>query len=360
MMIRHIVLMICAGLWALAVPTAVLAEDAAPPILTSIAGDAVVQSPQLQVGIVGDVMAQGLAQAFTRQLELDNKLNVELNNFAKGSSGFVRDDYYDWNEVLPPLLAANKLDYILVFMGSNDRQSIRIKGESYKKKTPKWREEYIHRIDKFLNSINDAGVKTIWLGQPISRGKSFSNDMALFNEIYRQHVESHDGVFFDVWNLFANEEGKYSGRGPDISGQIKTLRASNGIHFTRRGYDKLAFQILNLIEAAESDEEGAGETNDEGELVEAERYDLSRDEGVDTIIVERVEEDAPAENKNENAGNQVFQQAPQSRETAEKVMADAALAPKNEIIPLWKSVLENGEVLAPEFDRSDDFSWPRN
>lgn len=318
------------------------------------------QTKLLQVGIVGDVMAHGLAQAITRQLEKVNKSNVELNNFAKGSSGFVRNDYYDWNEALPRILAANKLDYILVFMGSNDRQSIRIKGKSYKKKTPKWREEYIHRIDQFLDSIKAAGVKVIWLGQPISRGKSFSNDMALYNEIYRQHVESHEGVFFDVWNLFANEDSKYSRRGPDVSGQIKTLRAENGIHFTRRGYDKLAFQVLNLIAAGET---GRGEDFalvDEGELVETERYDLNADGSSDTIIVERVEDATQVRKKPVSAGNKVFEPQPEPVATADIAKAEAALAKSTEIVPLWKRVLEDGEVIAAEFGRSDNFSWPRN
>ena len=351
MVIRHIGLMICAALWLLATPAVAMAEeDAVEPAA---------KNAVLQVGIVGDVMAQGLAQAITRLLEKADKPNVKLNNFAKGSSGFVRDDYYDWNEALPPILAANKLDYILVFMGSNDRQSIRIKGRSYKKKTPKWREEYIHRIDQFLNSIKDAGVQTIWLGQPISRGKSFSNDMALYNEIYRQHVESHDGVFFDVWNLFANENGKYSRTGPDVSGQVRTLRAQNGIHFTRRGYDKLAFQILNLIEATENEEGAEVESDDEGEVVEAERYDLSQTAGADAIIVERVEAD-PVVEKPVAAGDQVFRTGQGPLAIAEIAKAGEALTKDVKNIPLWKSVLENGKIIDAEFGRSDDFSWPRN
>ncbi|MBL1421076.1 MAG: DUF459 domain-containing protein [Alphaproteobacteria bacterium] len=314
----------------------------------------------LQVGIVGDVMAHGLAQAITRQLEKSDKPNIELNNFAKGSSGFVRDDYYDWNEALPPILAAHKLDYILVFMGSNDRQSIRLKGKSYKKKTPIWREEYIHRINQFLDSIKLAGVQVIWLGQPISRGKSFANDMALYNEIYRQQVESHEGVFFDVWDLFAYEDGKYTDTGPDVSGQMRILRAQNGIHFTRRGYDKLAFQVLNLIAAAESGEDDGLKAVDQGELVEAERYDLDASENSDIIIVERLEEAAQGQNSFISVGNKIFGPESERSVVIDVGKAQAALPKGTEMTPLWKKVLEDGEVIDPEFGRSDDFSWPRN
>lgn len=313
----------------------------------------------LQVGIVGDVMAQGLSQAITRQLEISKKVGIEFNNFAKGSSGFVRDDYYDWNAELPKILDGTELDYMLIFMGSNDRQSIRVKGKSYKPKTPVWREEYTHRIDKFLNQIQAKKVKVIWLGQPISRGKRFSNDMALFNEIYRQHVESHDGIYFDVWTLFANENGKYSSSGPDISGQIRKLRASNGIHFTRRGYDKLAFQILDLIENIESDDGDAG-GNDDGVVVDFEKYDLSEQTNNETIVVLRKDDASAVEQVQQTVAKSIFQD--NGADTPDDAIENSKLpqTKASVVTPLWKKVLKDGFIIKSEFGRSDDFSWPRN
>lgn len=323
------------------------------------AADEPAKGDKIQIGIVGDVMAQGVAQALIRQLKRAQPNNLVPKNFAKGSSGFVRNDYYNWNAALPRILKANKLDYMLVFMGSNDRQSIRIKGRSYKAKTPKWREEYVHRISEFLGTLKSNGVKVIWLGQPISRGKRFSNDMALFNEIYRQHVESQDGVFFDVWNLFANENGKYSRRGADMAGQIKTLRASNGIHFNRNGYDKIAFQVIELVQKLESGYTGF-EGIDEGELVEAEKYDLSENTGDDTIVIARNTQNEPIQEPKQALGQNVFSNDNVDEAETDNEPEIRPLVEFDPNLPLWKNVLEKGFIIDSEFGRSDDFAWPRN
>lgn len=314
---------------------------------------------RIEIGIIGDVMAQGLSQAIKRQLEGQDNPIFQVYNFAKGSSGLVRDDYYDWNVELPPILDGQKFDYMLIFMGSNDRQSISIKGKNYKAKTPKWREEYIHRIDQLLDGVKARNVKTIWLGQPISRSKSFATDMALFNEIYRQHVESHDGVFFDVWSLFADEDGKFSRSGADVNGQIKSLRASNGIHFTRTGYDKLAFQILELIQNLENGDVRP-DFLDQGELVDAEKYDLSQNLGADAIIVQRRDDNGIVKQPQQNVANTVFGDDDTTLTDTNKPSTSEFLGEIDESLPLWKSVLGNGYIIVPEFGRADDFSWPRN
>lgn len=344
---RHIVKLL--GLLVLSIiePLMVYAEE--PPTA----------SDQIKIGIVGDVMAQGVAQALTRQLKIMGNDQLVPHNFAKGSSGFVRNDYYDWNAALPPILDANKLDYMLIFMGSNDRQSIRIKGKSHKAKTPIWREEYVHRINSFLDVIKQRGVKAIWLGQPISRGRSFSNDMALFNEIYRQQVESHDGTYFDVWTLFADENGKYSRRGADVSGQIKTLRSSSGIHFTKNGYDKLAFQIIELIDKLENGE-GVSAGSEEGELVDDEVYDLSENTGADTIIIGRRDVADPLVLERLAPIPNVFSNDSEAINDTDNEAEISLLTEFDLNLPLWKNVLEMGYIVDSEFGRSDDFSWPRN
>ena len=46
--------------------------------------------------------------------------------------------------------------------------------------------------------------------------------------------------FIDTWNGFTDKSGRYSPYGPDMTGQVKRLRVDDGVHFTMRGYLKLA------------------------------------------------------------------------------------------------------------------------
>jgi hypothetical protein len=51
-----------------------------------------------------------------------------------------------------------------------------------------------------------------------------------------------------VWDGFVDEAGKFSPHGPDYQGQIRRLRTSDGIHFTKYGARKLALYVEREIE----------------------------------------------------------------------------------------------------------------
>ncbi len=335
----------------------------------------IVASKFIHIGVVGDVMAAGVAQALDRQMSKFKQLKFEPLNFAKGSSGFVRDDYYDWNANLPAILAANKMDYLVVFMGSNDRQSMRVNGRSQKPKSMIWREEYIHRIDQFLDETRKHNIKVIWLGQAISRGKSFSADMAVFNEIYRQRVDIKAGNYLDLWAMFTNENGKYTRNGADNNGQVRKLRSSNGIHFTKRGYDKIAFQTLDLIHSLHTAGGKSSSNSDVGEEVFFEIYDNLSDDGLkDGLFVQRKDVKIVKTQAELDADKNIFELDDGAKLVGNtslvsgKVSNEVSKASVNNSInaavkvksPLWKRVLIEGFVIEPEFGRSDDFSWPRD
>ena len=71
--------------------------------------------------------------------------------------------------------------------------------------------------------------------------------MAYLNEFYKPPVEEAGGHFIDIWNGFTNEDGRYISSGPDVDGQLRALRAGDGINFTRAGRLKLAFYVEREI-----------------------------------------------------------------------------------------------------------------
>jgi hypothetical protein len=74
-----------------------------------------------------------------------------------------------------------------------------------------------------------------------------SADYLVFNEIYRVHTESVSGSFVNVWDGFTNLEGQFVSAGPDINGQIKRLRSSDGINMNKTGKLKLAFYVAKAL-----------------------------------------------------------------------------------------------------------------
>jgi hypothetical protein len=79
------------------------------------------------------------------------------------------------------------------------------------------------------------------------RSAKHNNQMQIMNEIFRERAFINGVKFVDTWNGFADQFGRYSAFGPDLNGQVGRLRAGDGVHFTIRGYRKLAHFVEREI-----------------------------------------------------------------------------------------------------------------
>ena len=216
------------------------AEPAAPTV------EVVQKDPAAKkILVVGDFVAGGLAWGLDQMFAEEPKLTVvERSN---GSSGLVRDDYYDWNGELLGILNEEKPDIVVVALGSNDRQQIRAEGVRLAPRSEAWQTEYVARIAAMSDTLKVYGRPFFWMGAPPMRQSSALRDMAYLNELYPPPVTAAGGYFVDIWGGFTNEEGRYISSGPDVDGQLRGLRSGDGINFTRAGRLKLAFYVEREI-----------------------------------------------------------------------------------------------------------------
>jgi uncharacterized protein len=254
--------------------------------------------PTTSIVVMGDDMADwlgyGLEDVFSDTPEVrvvrKNKLNSGLLHYdAKGD--------LDWWHVARDTLAQEKADYVVMMLGIGDRQGVRekdlakevdtrakdqqakdqaakdpqAKEEAEKKdgqkatkandtdengtpsaqrakktggpaefRSEEWEKIYSRRIDDTIAALKSKGVPVIWVGLPPLRGARSSGDTAYLNELYRARAERAGIKYVDVWDGFVDEAGKYSNYGPDFEGQVRRLRLSDGVFFTKAGAIKLA------------------------------------------------------------------------------------------------------------------------
>jgi hypothetical protein len=189
--------------------------------------------------VVGDFMASGLAEGLDAVFAENPGITVV--DRSKGSSGFVRTDFYDWPAEIDGILKQEKPAAVLVMLGSNDRQQMKIGETSEMPRSENWTAQYKVRTKALGKAIAADKVPFLWVGQPAFRPGKMTSDMLAFNDIYRAAAEANGGEFLDIWDGFADEDGAYVGTGPDINGQPVRLRADDGINLTRAGKRKLAF-----------------------------------------------------------------------------------------------------------------------
>ncbi len=133
--------------------------------------------------------------------------------------------------------------------GANDRLDITNadSGKYLHFKTDAWRAEYVRRVDMIMTALAASGMKVIWCGNPIARSDVYSSDMHYINQIFAERAEHFGFQFLPLWDMTADDSGKYTAFGKDLDGVTKRLRADDGIHFTSVGYQLVAEKIIDLI-----------------------------------------------------------------------------------------------------------------
>lgn len=189
--------------------------------------------------VVGDFLADGMADGLVSAYA--QSPGVRIVSSTSGSSGLVRDDYYNWPEEIEPILDEHKPSVVIVMLGSNDRQQLVVDGTRQKVRSEEWTKEYKRRVEALAGKIRNRGLPLFWVGVPSFKSRSMTADMLAFNDIYRSTTERVGGEFIDIWDGFVDENGAYTSVGPDMNGQRVRLRGSDGINLTRDGRRKVAF-----------------------------------------------------------------------------------------------------------------------
>ena len=257
-------------------------------------------APTTSVVVMGDDMADWLAYGLEDVFADSPEVRIlRKNKLGSGLQHYDSKGDLDWWHVARDTLAQEKTDYIVMMLGLSDRGDIRekdiakeaetrakeqqakdqvkdqtkdqtkdqSKDEAEKKSSQKsvktdngtetdqrsrktggsagfqsdeWEKVYSRRIDDTIAALKSKGVPVIWVGLPSIRGTRASGDAAYLNELYRSRAERAGITYIDVWDGFVDEAGKYSNYGPDYEGQVRRLRLSDGVFFTKAGAIKLA------------------------------------------------------------------------------------------------------------------------
>ncbi len=206
--------------------------------------------------VIGDFLANGLGDGLEEAFADAPGVNVITR--PSGSSGLVRDDHYDWLRQLPLLLDEVKPAATIIMLGSNDRQQLPVGEARERFGTEAWMTEYRRRAAALSAIVTARKIPLIWVGLPSFQSPSLTADALILNRALRAEAEKAGGSFIDIWDGFADEDGKFVTTGSDINGKPVRLRGTDGIGLTKAGKRKLAFYlekpVRNLLgEEAEVD-----------------------------------------------------------------------------------------------------------
>jgi len=191
-----------------------------------------------RIVVLGDSLGQGLWGGLYRAFKEDK--NLEFIQHSKPGTGFARTKPYDWNKKLADLLKNDTYQIAVVMFGGFPHQDIRNGRERLKVGSEGWREIYGKRVEDFIKKLRAANVAVYWVGLPIMRSAKQNTQAEALNDVFREKAFINGAKFVETWTGFTDDAGRYSAYGPDMTGQVKRLRANDGVHLTMRGYLKLA------------------------------------------------------------------------------------------------------------------------
>lgn len=217
----------------------------AQPVSESAKGYLGEPRTRYRVFIFGDSLAAGLWSGMTRMGRTDSR--ISFNGRFKAGSGLVRKRYYDWVRALPIILKRNRVDIAVVSIGLNDARPLATAQGLLAFRSPQWEKAYTERVERFARIFKDAGVAVYWLAIPPIADPQRDAALKYVTGIHRRVLQEMAMRYIDTRKVLANDDDTYSAKGFDVTGQFRTLRARDGIHFLKSGNDKLASVVLDSI-----------------------------------------------------------------------------------------------------------------
>ncbi len=215
-----------------------------------------------------------------------------------------------------------------------------VPGGTYEFHTDEWAQLYTKRIDDMIAALKSKGVPVIWVGLPAMRGPRATSEVSYLDDLYHARADKAGIVYVDIWDGFVDENGRYAVQGPDFEGQIRRLRAGDGVHFSKSGAEKLAHYV-------------------EHELMRV------MANPVVPVALPGLEASAPAAAAPGAPRPAIGPVLPLAAtrgggEGGDLLGAGSRPSPPSAADPTAASVLVRGEALAAPAGRADDFTWPRS
>jgi uncharacterized protein len=161
--------------------------------------------------------------------------------------------------------------------------------------------------------------------------------MLFLDALYRDAAGKAGITYVDVWDGFVDEAGRFLQKGPDFEGQIRQLRTSDGVFFTRPGARKLAHYVEREVTRLLASRSGPIElpiepATPEASAVPGQPAPRPLAGPILPLVASSV-------------GTDQLLGGPGSRPAAVDALAARTLV--------------KGEALAAPAGRADDFAWPR-
>jgi hypothetical protein len=171
------------------------------------------------------------------------------------STGLARPEVFNWPAYLKTVLTADQPDAVVLTFGANDDQTLTGSGGGEAFAGPDWQAEYARRVGGLMDTITGipSHPKLFMVGiPPIRDFARYANDYTIINRIFAAQAAARRGsvYYVDTVSALGTPTGGYTDFLSNSDGTVVQVRASDGVHFTRAGGDRIAAAVLSAMRHA--------------------------------------------------------------------------------------------------------------
>ena len=199
----------------------------------------------LRVWVIGDSLINMGGPRVKELLEQTGLARVEVN--SRPSTGLARPDYFDWpGAVRRRMAAGDRPEAVVVLMGANDGQNMRVEGRSEARWSAAWMTEYQRRVGGLMTLLE--GAQVYWLGLPGMESATRQHTADLLNAAIAAEAPQHLGIrFVETEGAFSRDGARFSLHLIGPNGARFPARAGDGVHFTWSGSRVLAGLVVSAM-----------------------------------------------------------------------------------------------------------------
>lgn len=202
-----------------------------------------------RVLVVGDSLGIDLGWGFTPTL--DARLGLSPIDDAVGSSGLVRDDFYNWPTHLRADIAATHPDIVVTLFGTNDQQGFETPSGPVEPGTSAWDRIYAARVRQIATIVHDAGATLAWVGLPRMGPRSSMNAQFVAHLIALDRTvvdKLRRATFVNAWLVFTSASGAYT---PYVEVAPRTWavgHSEDDTHLTTAGATAVDAMVVDAVQ----------------------------------------------------------------------------------------------------------------
>ncbi len=197
----------------------------------------------------GDSQVFSLASGLSRLAGKNSAIDVDF--LAIHSSGFIRDDFYDWPRKLEDTLAGKEYDAVVIMLGMNDYQNFWADNRrALRKRTEDW--ELVYR-DKCRNIIDIAlsrAMRVYWIGMPQVKNEAYNESLAYIEQIHDAVAEEYSPDVLtrvSLKEIFPGSGNSYEDSHELTPGKVIQVMTDDGSHYTVEGGQIVMCGLFNRL-----------------------------------------------------------------------------------------------------------------